>query len=101
MFRPYCNKKETRFFIGRIDEAPQRCYNLFSRQPVQNNNSGASGGMADALDSGSSARKGVEVQVLSRAPKENTHRNFGGCFCVLRNSKLEIKKAKPTSAFSG
>jgi hypothetical protein len=29
---------------------------------------GASGGMADTLVSGTSARKGVEVRLLSRAP---------------------------------
>ena len=65
----------------------------------------ASGGMVDALASGASARKGVEVQLLSRArigSPPRTRRGtivFGGAeTCAKERAVTTIKDSKPCDA---
>ena len=62
-----------------VDDAGRKRYNVPSARR-------ASGEMADAQDSGSCARKGVEVQVLSRAPKpDRTNPKRPQQFILLRS----------------
>ena len=50
--------------------------------------------LADALDSGSSARKGMEVQVLSTAPLRNTRPPGLFSFAFVENTKRALRLVK-------
>lgn len=70
-FRVFCDKST----LTGLAIAVLKGYNFYPQR--------ASGGMADAQDSGSCARKGVEVQVLSRAVMEISESfSFRGFFLI-------------------